>query len=156
MKITIRKGEKRDLPALLGLIKELAEYEKSGDSVTNSLEMLEKDGFGKNAIFSFFVAEVEEKVVGIALYYPKYSTWKGRGIYLDDIVVTESFRRMGVGKLLFDKVIEAAKKEGANLLWWQVLDWNEPAIRFYQKYQAKLEAGWWNGVLLKEDLARLK
>ena len=153
---TIRFGEKKDLPRLLELIQELATYEKAPDAVTNTLELLEEDGFGPKALYRFFVAENEHcEVIGIALFYPKYSTWKGRGLYLDDIVVTERYRRMGVGKLLFDAVVKTAQEEKARLLWWQVLDWNTPAIEFYKKYNAGIEGGWLNCVLQKDQLERM-
>lgn len=156
MNINIRQGEKKDLPALLSLIKELADYEKSPDAVTNTLEMLEKDGFGQKKIFDFLVADVENEIAGIALYYPKYSTWKGRGIYLDDIIVTEKYRRQGIGKLLFDEVVRIGKSEDAKLIWWQVLEWNSPAINFYNKYQSELEAGWLNCRLTEDQIKQFE
>ncbi len=153
---SIRKGERKDLSRLLELIQELAIYENAPDAVTNTLELLEEDGFGAKALYRFFVAEnSKQEVIGIALFYPKYSTWKGRGLYLDDIVVTERYRRMGVGKLLFDAVVKTAQEEKARLLWWQVLDWNTPAIEFYKKYNANIEGGWLNCVLQKDQLERM-
>ena len=159
MRIRIRKGEKKDLTRVLELIRELADYEKSPDAVTNTLEMLEEDGFGKNALFRFFVAEVENEsagggntIAGMALFYPKYSTWKGRGIYLDDIVVSEKYRRLGIGKMLFDEVVNTGKRENAKLIWWQVLDWNTPAINFYKKYNSSFDTEWLDCRLTEEQI----
>lgn len=142
----IREGKKEDLPRVLELIKELATYEKAPDAVTNTVEMMEKDGFGENPVFGFFVAEDKVKgIVGISIYYYRYSTWKGRRLYLEDIVVTESERGGGIGKLLFDRTIQKGKEEGCSGMVWQVLDWNEPAINFYKKYyNATLDPEWIN------------
>ncbi len=144
MRTQIRKGEKRDLPALLGLVRELAFFEKAPEQVTNTVEEMERDGFGKNPVFNFLVAETDGIITGMAVYFIKYSTWKGKGLYLDDLYVTESFRGKGIGKMLFDEVISEAKKINAKQLHWQVLDWNTPAIEFYKKYGASIEAEWWD------------
>ncbi len=138
----IRKGTKQDLPSVLGLIHELALFEKAPEQVTNTVNDMEEDGFGKNPVFDFYVAELNNKIVGIAVYFIKYSTWKGKGLYLDDLFVTEKFRGKGIGKKLFDIVIEEAKKINAKQLHWQVLDWNTPAIDFYKKYGASIDAEW--------------
>lgn len=145
-KITIREGRKEDLPRVLELIRELAEYEKAPDEVTNTVEMMERDGFGENPVYGLFVAEDEERgIVGISIYYYRYSTWKGKRIYLEDIVVTESERGKGTGKLLFDRTIQKGRDEGCTGMVWQVLDWNEPAINFYKKYyKATLDPEWIN------------
>ena len=111
MKVTIRKGNKSDLPDLLKLIKELATFEKAPAEVTVTIEELKKDGFGNHPVFQFFVAEAEGAVVGISLYYIKYSTWKGKCIFLEDIIVTEKFRGQGIGKTLFDEVVKVAPAE---------------------------------------------
>ncbi len=140
--IKIRKGKKEDLPAVLELVRELALFEKAPEQVTNTVRDMENDAFGKNPVFYFYVAETNDKIVGMAVYFIKYSTWKGKGIYLDDLIVTESFRGKGVGKRLFDQVIEEAKKNNAKQLHWQVLDWNTPAIEFYKKYDASVDAEW--------------
>ena len=103
---------------------------------------MEEDGFGKNPVFNFYVAELNNKIIGIAVYFIKYSTWKGKGLYLDDLFVTEKFRGKGIGKKLFDIIIEEAKKIKAKQLHWQVLDWNTPAIDFYKKYGATIDAEW--------------
>lgn len=155
MNITIRKGEKKDLPQVLELVKELALYERAPQEVITTVEQMEGDGFGENAIYRFLVAEVEEKIIGIALYYTAYSTWKGKYIYLDDLIVTEKLRRSGAGKLLFDALLKEAKREGANQLRWHVLEWNMPAINFYKKYNAGLDPEWIMGKLSKEQIEKL-
>jgi len=144
--INIRPGKKEDLPKVLELIVELAAYEKAKDQVENTVERMERDGFGENPIYGFFVAENEKNgIVGIAIYYYRYSTWKGKRLYLEDIVVTEKERGNGIGKLLFDKMIEKGKEENCTGMMWQVLDWNEPAINFYKKYyKADLDEEWIN------------
>lgn len=154
--VTIRKGERTDVPAVYGLIKELALYEKAPDQVTLTLEELESDGFGENPIYGLFVAEVEEKVVGIALYYEKYSTWTGRCIFLEDIIVTDSQRGKGIGHQLFEAVIGVAKQRNSARMEWQVLDWNEPAINFYRKYNATLDGEWLNGKLTRQQIQQFK
>ena len=140
----IREGEKKDLPQVLDLVKELATYEKAPHEVTNTVEQMEKDGFGSNPIYGLFVAEEGNKIVGISIYYWRYSTWKGRRLYLEDIVVTESWRGKGVGKLLFDRTMKHTLDENCTGMMWQVLEWNEPAINFYKKYGAKMDTEWTN------------
>lgn len=132
------------MPAVHALIYELAVYEKAPREVTNTVEDMLRDGFGDNPVFSCLVAEEDGRIIGMAIYYIKYSTWKGKGIYLDDIVVTESMRGKGVGKLLFGEVLRAAKACGAKQLHWQVLYWNDPAIGFYKKYKASFDEEWIN------------
>ncbi len=145
MKIKVRKAQKKDMPSVLALIKELASYEKAPKEVKVTVKELEKDGFGKQKVFSCFVAhDKNNKIIGIALYYIKYSTWKGKCIYLDDIIVTESMRGQGIGKLLFDAVIAVAKKMKVRKLEWQVLEWNKPAINFYKKYRTIFDDEWIN------------
>ena len=122
----------------------MAKYENGEDQVSNSLEMMEKDGFGENPIYRFFVAESNGHIVGTSIFYFRYSTWKGRRLYLEDIVVTENMRGKGVGKLLFDRTIEEAKLLDCTGMMWQVLDWNDPAINFYKKYNATLDDEWIN------------
>ena len=152
MKINIRKSRKEDMPQVLELIRELALFEKAPHEVTNTAEEMIKDGFGEHPIFKCLVAEIENKIVGIAIYYTKYSTWKGKGIYLDDIIVTESMRSKGIGRLLFDAVLKESRDSGMNQLHWQVLDWNEPAISFYKKYNPSFDDEWINCKLTKEQL----
>jgi len=142
--IQLRKGTPSDIPELLNLIKELAAYEKEPDAVIVTEEILLEDGFGENSIFDFIVAEKVEKVDGIALYYSKYSTWKGRCLYLEDIIVKESERMNGIGSLLLKELIAIADKAGVKRLEWQVLDWNEPAINFYKKHKAIIDGEWLN------------
>ena len=144
--MNIRAGEKPDLPRVLELIQELAVYEKAEDKVENTVAQMEIDGFGPNPIYGFFVAENEDKhIVGISIYYFRYSTWKGKRLYLEDIVVTESERGKRIGKFLFDRTIKKAREEKCSGMMWQVLDWNEPAINFYKKYyKANLDGDWYN------------
>jgi GNAT superfamily N-acetyltransferase len=142
--ITIRDGQKTDLPRVLELIKELAEYERAPNEVINTVKMMEEDGFGSKPVFGLFVAERENEIIGISLYYWRYSTWKGKRLYLEDIVVTEKERGRGAGKLLFDRTMEKAIEENCTGMMWQVLDWNQPAINFYNKYGSKIEDGWLN------------
>ncbi|OGX86210.1 GNAT family N-acetyltransferase [Hymenobacter lapidarius] len=145
---TLRRGMEADLPQVLALIQELAMYERAPDAVTNTLADMQRDGFGPAPIFSFFVLEnPETQIIGIALFYTAYSTWKGRMLYLEDLVVTEAARRGGLGKLLFDAVVAEARATGAVRLKWQVLDWNEPAINFYKRLGANIETEWLNGNL---------
>lgn len=151
----LRPGREADLPQVLALIQELAEYERAPDAVTNTLDMMRRDGFGPEPIFRFFVLEdpATPRLVGLALYYTAYSTWKGRMLYLEDLVVTEAARRGGYGRRLFDAVVAEAQRTGAQRMKWQVLDWNEPAIQFYKKLGANLENEWLNGNLTAEQLA---
>jgi GNAT superfamily N-acetyltransferase len=144
MEINIRKGEPKDIQATYDLIKELAVYEKAGHKVVNTPERMLEDGFGENPMFQLFVAESDGKVIGIALYYFAYSTWKGKYLYLDDLVVSEAFRGNGIGKILIEKLIEEAKNQNCAMVNWQVLDWNEPAIRFYKRLNAELDGEWIN------------
>jgi GNAT superfamily N-acetyltransferase len=143
--ITIRRALKADCPRLIELVRELAEYEKAPDEVTVTLEHFEESGFGPNPVWWAFVATVNGKVEGLALYYIRFSTWKGQRVYLEDLHVTEKMRGRGLGKLLFDQMIQEVKDLKINGLVWQVLDWNEPAINFYKKYyNAKLDGEWIN------------
>ena len=144
MNVIVRRAVKEDMPQVLALIKQLAHFEKAPHEVTNTIERMVEDGYGNQPAFFCDVAEAGEKIIGIAVYFIKYSTWKGKGIYLDDIVVTEQWRRKGVGKLLFDNVMAAAKEMNAKQLHWQVLDWNHPAIEFYKKYNATFDNEWIN------------
>ncbi|MEL7002336.1 MAG: GNAT family N-acetyltransferase [Bacteroidota bacterium] len=123
--VEVRKGTKEDLPQVLELIKELAAYEKALNEVDNTVEQMEIDGFGDNPIFGLFVADDDERgVVGISLYYFRYSTWKGKRMYLEDLIVTEDQRGNGIGRLLFDQTIEEGKKQKCTGMMWQVLDFN--------------------------------
>jgi GNAT superfamily N-acetyltransferase len=145
MEINIRKAKKEDCPQILTLIKELAVYERAPDEVTVTQRHFEESGFGPNPVWWAFVAETKENgILGFALYYIRYSTWKGQAMYLEDILVTDSARGKGIGKLLFERLIEEAKEKEFNRIIWQVLDWNEPAINFYKKYNADFDGGWLN------------
>lgn len=152
MNLNIRYAVAEDCARLLELINELALYERAPEEVTVTLDHFTEAGFGKNPVWKAFVAEVDEVIVGFALYYTRYSTWKGCRLYLEDFIVTEAFRGKGLGKILFEKVIEEAKNGNYSGMVWQVLDWNEPAINFYNKYQAQLESGWLNAALAKEQI----
>ncbi|MFZ6051849.1 GNAT family N-acetyltransferase [Halocola ammonii] len=148
----IRKGTVEDLPGVYDLILELAEYEKAADQVETSVEEMERDAFGENPVFDFFVAEVDEEIAGVALYYIKYSTWKGRGLYLEDFVVRQQHRGKGIGALLFEQLLKLAKEKGYRRMEWLVLNWNEPALNFYRKYGADLDPEWINGQFNYEQL----
>jgi GNAT superfamily N-acetyltransferase len=155
MKIQIRKGVQTDLPQVLDLIKELAIYEDALDEVTIKLEDLERDGFGSERLFHFLVAVNEKELVGIAFYYTRYSTWKGKILYLEDFVVKEKDRGKGIGTLLFEETVRVCKNKEYNGMAWQVLDWNEPAINFYKKYKASLSSSWLNCKLSKNQIKSL-
>lgn len=155
MNINIRVARKEDCPRLLELIHELALYEKAPEEVTVSLQEFEEAGFGSNPVWKAFVAETDGIIQGFALYYIRYSTWKGCRLYLEDLLVTEKMRGQGLGKLLFDTLIREAIEKGFHGMTWQVLDWNEPAINFYKKYNASLDPEWLNGSLSREQIANL-
>jgi GNAT superfamily N-acetyltransferase len=144
MEIKIRRAVKEDCPRLMELVTELAIYEKAPNEVTVSLEHFEESGFGPNRVWWSFVAEADGVIHGFALYYIRYSTWKGQALYLEDLIVTEAMRGQRIGKLLFDRLIEEAREKGLKRMVWQVLDWNEPAINFYKKYNAGFDEGWVN------------
>ena len=144
MNITLRKAVPKDVSAILSLVKELALFEKAPDAVTNTETMILRDGFGENPAFRCMVAEINDtgEVVGMALYYWAYSTWKGRYMYLDDLYVKEKMRGLGIGKQLLEAFIADAKESGAQLVKWEVLDWNEPAIEFYKRYDVTFDNEW--------------
>ena len=145
MEIQIREAKKEDCPRMMELIKELAEYEKAPEQVTVNFEHFVESGFGTRPVWWAYVAEADGKVEGFALYYTRYSTWKGQRMYLEDIIVTEKMRGHGLGKLLLDKLIAVAKEKDYSGMMWQVLDWNEPAINFYKKYPAvRFDPEWIN------------
>ena len=153
MNAAIREARLADCSRILELINELAVYERAPEEVTVTLAEFEDAGFGQKPVWKAFVAELDETIVGFALYYVRYSTWKGCRLYLEDFIVTERHRGKGIGKQLFDSVVLEAHKKGFNGMTWQVLDWNEPALNFYKKYEAGVEAGWLNGSLSKQQLA---
>ena len=140
----VREGRLEDLAQVRDLIVELAVFEREPNAVSNTLEMMERDGFGPNPKYGFFVAEHEEKIVGISLYYYRYSTWKGPCLYLEDLIVTEAQRGRGFGKALFERTLQFAKEEGLPYMSWQVLDWNQSAIDFYGRYGAEFDGEWVN------------
>ncbi len=144
MEITIRRAIRQDCARLLELVNELAVFERAPDEVSVSLHHFEESGFGANPVYWAFVAEVGGKVEGFALYYVRYSTWKGQRMYLEDLLVTEEMRGKGLGKLLFERLIEEAKEKEFKGMVWQVLEWNEPAINFYKKYHTDLDSEWVN------------
>lgn len=140
--MNIRKGEKKDMKAVHSLIQELAVFEKEPDAVEVTVDDLERDGFGEHPLFYTFVAEVDDKIVGIALFYYRYSTWKGKTIHLEDLIVREHMRGAGVGFELYSRIIEQGKIDGVRRIEWAVLDWNQPAIEFYQKSGARVLEDW--------------
>lgn len=161
MNVKLRTAIKDDCERILELITELAIYEKAPEEVTVNLNEFIEAGFGEKPVWKAFVAtdssslEEKEVIIGFALFYTRYSTWKGCRLYLEDFLVTEAYRGKGVGKLLFEKVIQEAKENNYNGMVWQVLDWNEPAINFYNKYKAHLENGWLNASFSKAQTHQL-
>ncbi|NLJ08317.1 MAG: GNAT family N-acetyltransferase [Sphingobacteriales bacterium] len=154
MEVIIRKAVKDDVNSILNLIKELAEYEKAPQEVTVTTDELIRDGFGKNPLFHVYLAENKSHgIVGMAFWYFAYSTWKGKCIYLEDIIVRQEFRRQGIGEKLFNEVLKAAREHKAKRLMWQVLNWNTPAIEFYKKkYRAEISDEWLNGRLTENEI----
>ena len=150
MSITIRQAVKEDCPRLMELVHELAEFEKAPQEVTVDADHFVESGFGKSPVWWAFVAEVPSvengtnTIVAFALYYIRYSTWKGQRMYLEDIIVTSEWRGRGIGQMLFDRLLEEARAKKFTGMMWQVLDWNESAIQFYKKYNAQFDAGWIN------------
>jgi len=144
MNIKIRRAVKEDCARILDLVRELARYEKAPNEVSVTLEHFENSGFGYRPVWWAFVAEVDGVIQGFALYYIRFSTWKGQRMYLEDFYVTEEMRGKGLGKLLFDRLIKEAQRRRLNGIQWQVLEWNEPAINFYKKYNAAFDPEWWN------------
>jgi GNAT superfamily N-acetyltransferase len=155
MEIKIRTAVKEDCQRLLELILELAIYEKAPDEVTVSLNEFQEAGFGHNPVWKAFVAEENGIIQGFGLYYIRYSTWKGCRMYLEDLLVTEKMRGKGIGKMIFDRLIQEAIEKDFKGMTWQVLDWNEPAINFYRKFNSDFDAGWLNVSLSKEQLKNL-
>jgi GNAT superfamily N-acetyltransferase len=144
MEVIIRNATRADCPRLLELIKELAAYERAPQEVTVTLDHFTESGFGQLQVWWAYVAEADGRVEGFALYYIRYSTWKGQRMYLEDIIVTEKMRGLGIGRLLFDRLIEEASEKKFEGIVWQVLEWNEPAINFYKKYDADFDGEWLN------------
>ncbi len=144
MAITVRRAVREDCPRLMELIMELAVFEKAPEAVTVTEEHFVESGLGASPVWWAFVAEENGIILGFALYYIRYSTWKGQRLYLEDIIVTEQARGRGIGTMLMDRLIIEAKEKKFSGMMWQVLDWNEAAIRFYKKYQASFEEEWMN------------
>lgn len=144
LEITIRKGVEADIPEVLELIRELARYERALDSVEVTKEQLLTDGFGPSPVFEFLVACNQETIVGLSLFYFRYSTWKGKGLYLEDLVVTKPYRGQGIGKKLLQETAKFAYKHQCTAMYWQVLDWNTPAIEFYKSLGSQLDGEWMN------------
>ncbi|WP_018613651.1 GNAT family N-acetyltransferase [Segetibacter koreensis] len=142
--VVIRRALKEDCPRILELIRELAVFERAPEEVAVTLEHFEKSGFGENPVWWAFVAEFEGVVQAFALYYIRYSTWKGQRMYLEDLLVTEKMRGKGIGQLLFNELFKEAKEKQLNGIVWQVLEWNELAIKFYKKIKASFDAEWVN------------
>ena len=154
MDFLIRPAKKSDMPAVHALVKELAVYEKAPDEVATTPQEFMEDGFGERPWFDCIVAELHDgAIIGFALFFTNYSTWKGKCLYLEDFIVTEQYRGIGAGKALFEAVVEEAKRRKVRRMDWQVLDWNEPAINFYEKMGATLDPEWVNGRFFEKDLA---
>ena len=147
MNTVFRKAEKRDVPSIRKLILELAEFEKAGDQVKITEMQLEEDGFGDTAFYQAFIAEIDGEVVGFSLSFVRYSTWRGKMLYMEDLYVTESHRGQKIGSGLLEIQLEYAKESGINFLCFQVLDWNQPAISFYKKYDVAYDPEWINGII---------
>ncbi len=150
MDFEIRWATPKDIPAILQLIEELAVYEKEPDAVEVTEEILYQYGFSEEAFFKCYVAEFRKEIIGMALFYPRFSTWKGKSIHLEDLIVTEKMRKKGVGKVLLDKVVEYAHEQKLKRVEWVVLDWNTPAVEFYNSYGANVMQEW-NTVHLDEE-----
>ncbi|WP_310379308.1 GNAT family N-acetyltransferase [Flavobacterium sp.] len=148
----IRKGNPEDMEAVLGLIQELADFEKEPDAVLVTVDDLVRDGFGPVPLFQVFVAEVEHEIVGIALYYYRYSTWKGKIIHLEDLVVKDKMRGTGLGYALYSEIIKQGKRDNVRRIDWHVLDWNTPAIEFYEKSGAVVLKDWYVAQMDEEGI----
>ena len=149
---SIRPGQKQDIPAVFALIKELALYEKAPNEVVVTPEQLEEWAFGENPYYGLIIAEENNQVIGTSIYYTRFSTWKGPLLYLEDLIVTESARGKGYGKKLFEETMRVAQQQNKNGMNWQVLDWNEPAIRFYDTFKATYSSEWLNGKLSRKQI----
>lgn len=145
MNTIIRKAVKEDCGRIMELVLELAVYEKEPDAITVDFDHFVESGFGKKPVWWAFVADTDGRVEGFAIYYTRYSTWKGQRMYLEDLLVTEKLRGQGIGKLLFDHLLEEARQKKYSGIAWQVLEWNEPAINFYRKLgNVSFDNGWVN------------
>ena len=152
---TVRRGKPEDVPGVMQLVRELAEYERAPHEVTNTEFAMLLDGFGETPAFGLFVAEMNQEIIGIALHYVRYSTWKGKMLYLEDIVVKENLRGKGIGAELFEACLRHCVDMNYAGMTWQVLDWNEPALNFYRKYDSTLDGEWINGKLLLSEIQKM-
>ena len=155
METTIRRGNKSDLSDVLNLIKELADFENAKDQVTITLEDLQRDGFGEHPFYWFLVAEQNNKIIGLSFYWIRYSTWKGKFLFLEDFVIKKEYKRQGIGSKLFEETIKVCEELNLNGMTWQVLDWNIPAINFYKKYNSDISKDWLNGKLTKKQIEKI-
>ena len=155
MTINVRKGKKEDLTDVLFMIKELAEYENSLHEVEITIEQLQKDGFGNKPYFSFLIASIEGKAIGFSFYFIRYSTWKGKFLFLEDFYIKEEYRNKGVGSILFQETINLCKELEVNGMMWQGLDWNTSAIDFYKKFNSNVSSDWLTGKLTKDQIKNL-
>lgn len=151
----IRFAQKKDIPTIIQLIKELAKFERQPDAVILKENELEDALLGKQPWIYVYVAELDHRVVGMALYYFGFSTWKGRSLHLEDLIVNENYRKMGIGKALMQQVLKTAKDEKVERMSWEVLDWNAPAIQFYESLGTTFYKDWWLCRLFRKDLERL-
>lgn len=142
MEFNIREAQSADMSEVLNLIRELAAFEKEDNAVEITVTDLVRDGFGGKKLFHCFIGEYDGRVVGAAIVYPRYSTWKGPVIHLEDLIVSEKMRGSGMGTALLDEVVKYGKQLGVKRINWEVLDWNEPAIKFYEKKGAKIMRDW--------------
>nr|MBS0037259.1 GNAT family N-acetyltransferase [Saprospiraceae bacterium] len=142
-KLEIRLGKSSDLEDVFRLVKDLAVYEKSENEVETTLNTYQTEF--KNGTFRILLAEADQQIVGMMLFYDAFSTWKGKMMWLEDFVVLEKLRQSGIGLALFNHLVQIGKTEGYALIKWEVLDWNTPAINFYKKVGARLETNWWDG-----------
>jgi GNAT superfamily N-acetyltransferase len=154
MSATIRFAKPEDVSSILLLINELAIFEKEPDAVEIDEDYLLKYGFGQDKIFECFVAEMKGEIVGMALFYHRFSTWKGLSIHLEDLIVNENYRKLGIGKALFERLLKHAKAEKASRFEWVVLDWNTDAIKFYEAYGAKILQEWRTVQMDKETIQK--
>ncbi len=154
MSYLIRRGDAGDVPGIMRLVKELALFERAPEAVVNTEKMLLEDGFGSHSIYKVFIAEDanSNEIIGMALYYTAYSTWKGKLLFLDDLVVTEKYRRYGIGRMLMNAFLKEAHEEGVKQVRWQVLNWNEPAIAFYRSLGAELDDEWITCKMTDKDI----
>jgi len=155
MSFIIRHGDEKDVPGMMKLVRELALFERAPEQVVNTEKMLLEDGFGKHPVYKVIIAEAADtnEVIGMALYYTAYSTWKGKMLFLDDLVVTESHRRYGIGRKLINEFLRDAKEQGVNQVRWQVLDWNKPAIEFYKSLGVEMDAEWITVKMSKQQIS---